>query len=180
LSHVDEFPERPITTSATPITRCGSGCSSSSLNVVGESDDESRGCEVVGCDLDDIEADKGVDDLWEEGEGIATRTATLIVEGELELSSVIEIFAEIERELVPLSADDEAGTLELEFKNVLARVNKERVGVVPVEETSAIRRFSSSSLLGAETFMGVGIGMEAGGERLVRLGVEPEQETVSI
>jgi len=132
--------------------------------------------------VDDIEADKGVDDPWEEeSEGIATRTATLIVEGELERSSVIEIFAEIERELVPLlSADDEAGTLELEFKNVLARVNNERVGVVTAVETSAIRRFSSSSLPDAETFIGVGIGMETGGERLVRLGVEPEEETESI
>lgn len=126
--------------------------------------------------MDDNEEDRGVDDPWEEGEGIAIRTATLSVEDELELSSVIEIFAEIERELIPLSADDEAGTLELGFKNVLARVNKEGVGVVPVE-TSAIRRFSSSSLPDAEGFIGVGIGMEIGGERLVRLGVESEWET---
>ena len=123
---------------------------------------------------DDNEADRGVDDLWEEeeeeGEGIAIRTATLIVVGgELELSSVIEIFAEIDRELFPLSPDDEIGTEEeLAFKNILARVSKE--GEAP-EETSAVRRFSSSSPLGPERFIG---GMEAGDERLARLGVEPE------
>ena len=117
------------------------------------------------------DADRGVCDLWVEGEGIAIRTATLIVGGELELSSVIEIFAEIERELVPLSTDDEAGRVEL-FKNILARVSKE--GVVVLVETSAVRRFSSSSPLVAEGFIGGGTGLETGGERLVRLGVEPE------
>jgi len=121
-------------------------------------------------DDDDNEADRGVDDRWEEG--IAIRTATLIVGGELELSSVIEIFAEIERELFPLSPDDEIGTVEeLAFKNILARVSKE--GGAP-EEASTVRRFSSSSLLGAERFVGVGIGIEAGGETLVGLGAEPE------
>jgi len=125
-------------------------------------------------DDDDNEADRGVDDRWEEeGEGIAIRTATLIVGGgELELSSVIEIFAEIERELFPLSPDDEIGTVEeLAFKNILARVSKE--GGAP-EEASTVRRFSSSSLLGAERFVGVGIGIKAGGEMLVGLGAEPE------
>jgi len=124
-------------------------------------------------DDDDNEADRGVDDRWEEeGEGIAIRTATLIVGGELELSSVIEIFAEIERELFPLSPDDEIGTVEeLAFKNILARVSKE--GVAP-EEASPVRRFSSSSRLGAERFVDVEIGIEADGETLVRLGAEPE------
>jgi len=119
---------------------------------------------------DDNEADRGVDEPWEDGEGIAIRTATLIVDGELELSSVIEIFAEFDRELVPLSADDAAGTVEL-FKNILARLSKERGAP---EETSAVRRFSSWSPLDAEWFVGVGVGMKTGEARLVRLGVEPE------
>ena len=111
--------------------------------------------------LDDNEADRGVDDRWEEGDGIAIRTATLIVGGVLELSSVIEIFAEFERELVPLSADEEAGVVELGFRNILARASNE--GVVMLE-TSAVSRFSSSlSLLGGE----VGEGMKTGGERPV-------------
>jgi hypothetical protein len=125
--------------------------------------------------LDDNEeerdADRGVDDPWEEGEdGIAIRTDTLTIEGELELSSVIETFVESERESVPLSADE----AEVGFKNILARVSKE--GEVTVE-ISAVRLFSSSSPLGAEGFVGVGTGMKTGGERLVRLGVEPEQGT---
>jgi len=112
------------------------------------------------------------------GEGIAIRTATFIFGGELELSSVIEIFAEFVRgfRLVPLSADEEAGTVVgLGLKNILAaRVSKEGevvVVVVPVE-TSAVRRFSSSSPLG------VGPVTETGGSWLVvRLGVEPEEGT---
>jgi len=127
---------------------------------------------------DDIEVDRGViDDVdpWEVGgEGIAIRTATLIVGGgELELSSVIEIFAEIERELGPLSADDETGTVEEElgFKNILARVSKEGGVIVLVE---AVRRFSSSSPLGVERFIGVGIGMGTGGGTPVTLGAKPE------
>ena len=118
-----------------------------------------------------MDADRGADDPWEDGEGIAIRTATLIVGSELELSSVIEIFAEFERELLPLSAVDEP---EVGFKNILARVSKE--GVVPVE-TSAVRRFSSPSPLGAEGFIGVEVGLETGGERVVILGVKPEQGT---
>lgn len=123
--------------------------------------------DVVGLDFDDADRSGGVDDdPWEEegGEGIAIRTATLIVGGgELELSSVIEIFAEIEREL---SGDDETGTVEEElgFKNILARVSKEG-GEVVVALVEAVRRFSSSSPLG------IGIGMGSGG--LERLGVEP-------
>lgn len=119
--------------------------------------------------------DRGLlDDPWarEEGEGIATRTATLIIGGELKL---IEIFVEIRKELVPSLADDEAGTVELlRFNSILTRVSKE--GVVLVE-TSAVRRFSSSSPLGPEPFIGVGIGMETGGERLVRFGAESELGT---
>jgi len=63
--------------------------------------------------------EKKVDDLCEEeGEGIAIRTATLIVEGELELimSCVFEIFGEFGRELVPSSVDGEAETVELGLK----------------------------------------------------------------
>lgn len=119
---------------------------------------------------DDNEADRGVvddddDDPWEDGDGIAIKTATLIVVGGgFELSSVIEIFAEIGWEL---SADDETGTIEeLWFKNILALVSKE--GGVLVE-SSAVRLFSSSSPLGP--------GMETGGERLLRLGVDPQQGT---
>ena len=122
--------------------------------------------------MDGREEDRGVYNPWEKGEGIAIKTATRIVGGGLELSSVIEIFAEIERELIPLSADDEAGTVELGFKNILARVNKE--GVVPLETSAVVRRTSSSSPRGAEEFIGVGAGMGTGDERLVRLGVEPE------
>ena len=48
-----------------------------------------------------------VDDPWEESEGIAIRTATLTVGGELELSSVNEISVEFEWAWVPLSAEDE-------------------------------------------------------------------------
>lgn len=118
--------------------------------------------------------DRGLlDDPWarEEGDGIATRTATFIIGGE----KLIEIFVEIGKELVPLLADDEAGTVELlRFNSILTRVSKE--GVVLVE-TSAVRRFSSSSPLGPEPFIGVGIGMETGGERLVRFGVESELGT---
>lgn len=111
------------------------------------------------------DADRGVHDPWEEGEdGIAIRTVTLTIAGELELSSVIETFAETERESFPLSA----GGAEVGFRNILARVSKE--GEVTVE-TSAVRLISS---LGAEGFVGVGTGMKTGGERLVRLGVEPE------
>jgi len=73
---------------------------------VGVGDDDWRDCEVVGLALDDNEeereAERGVDEPWEESEGIAIRTATLMVGGELELSSVIEIFAEFEREFVSL------------------------------------------------------------------------------
>ena len=74
-------------------------------------------------------------DPWGESEGIAIRTVTFTVAGELELSSVIEIFAE--RGLVPLSAaadevrGDKGGLGGC--KNILARVSKE--GVV---ETSAV------------------------------------------
>jgi len=135
-------------------------------------------------DDDTIEADRGDDvDPWEDeeevgGEGIAIRTATLIVVGgELELSSVIEIFAEIERELLGplLSADDETGAVEEElgFKNILARVSKEG-GVVILLLVEAVRRFSSSSPLGVEWFIGVGIGMGTGGWTPVRLCAEPE------
>jgi hypothetical protein len=90
--------------------------------------------------------------------------------GELELRSVIEIFEEFEWALAPLSADDEAERVEVGergvgFMNILARVSKE--GVVPVE-TSAVRWFSSSCLIGVEA------GMETGGERV---GVVPEQWT---
>ena len=114
------------------------------------------------------EADRGVvDEPWEEGEGIAIRTATRTVVGVLELSSVNDIFVEFECALVPLSADDGSGAVDEGFKNILARVSKE--GVVPVE-TSAVRRFSSSSPLGAEAFIGV----ETAGERPAELGVEPE------
>lgn len=86
-----------------------------------------------------MDADRGVlDDPWEEGEarGMAIRTATLIDTGKLGLSSVVETFS---RELVLLSADEEAGTVELGFKNILvARVSNEGPGVGPVE-TSAVR-----------------------------------------
>jgi hypothetical protein len=139
-------------------------------------------------DDDTIEADRGDDvDPWEEeeeevdGEGIAIRTATLIVGGgELELSSVIEMFAEIERELGPLLSadDDETGAVEEElgFKNILARVSKE--GGVVILLVEAVRRFSSSSPpLGVEWFIGVGIGMGTGGWTPVRLCAEPEQTT---
>ena len=130
--------------------------------------------------MDEREVDRGVlvdDPCEEEGEGIAIRTATLIVEGdELELimscAIELEIFAGIERELVPSSADDGAGTVELGFKNILARVSKEGI-VVPVK-SSAVYRFSPSSLLGIDGSIGVEKGMETGGERLVRLGVERE------
>ena len=130
--------------------------------------------------MDEREVDRGVlvdDPCEEEGEGIAIRTATLIVEGdelELIMSCVIEleIFAGIERELVPSSADDGAGTVELGFKNILARVSKEGI-VIPVK-SSAVYRFSPSSLLGVDGSTGVEKGMETGGERLVRLGVERE------
>lgn len=84
------------------------------------------------------------------------------------MSSVIEIFADIEWEL--LSADDETGTVdELGFKNILARVSKEGGALVVVVETSAaaVRRFSSSSPLGVE------LGMEVGGDD-ERLGEDPE------
>ena len=87
----------------------------------------------------------------------------------MELSSVIEMFAEFERELVPLSLDDVAGREGLGFKNILARESKEGV-VVPLFVTSVFRRCSSSSPLGAEGFVGMG----AGDETLVRLCVEPE------
>ena len=110
------------------------------------------------------DADRGENDLWEEGEGIAIRTDTLTIGGELELSSVIETFVEIARDSVPLSGDE----AELGFRNILARENKEG-------GTSAVRLFSSSSPLGAEGFVGVGTGVKTGGERL---GVEPEQGTV--
>ena len=132
--------------------------------------------------MDEREVDRGVlvdDPCEEEGEGIAIRTATLIVEGdelpvELIMSCAIEleIFAGIERELVPSSADNGAGTVELGFKNILARVSKEGI-VVPVK-SSAVYRFSPSSLLSVDGSIGVEKGMETGGERLVRLGVERE------
>lgn len=107
------------------------------------------------------EEDGRVDDPWEDGEGIAMKTATLTVGGELEWSSVIELFVEIEGGLFPLSADDEA-ELGIGFKNILARVSKE--GVV---ETSAVRRFPSSSPVGVGA-AGMGTGDE-------RLGLEPVQ-----
>jgi hypothetical protein len=96
---------------------------------------------VVGRDeLDDNEEekepDRAVDDPWEEceGEGIAIRTATLIVVGEE--GSTVDIAVgwvlAVSREV------DEAGRGEVGkgvgFKNVLARLNKE--GVV---ETSVVR-----------------------------------------
>lgn len=91
--------------------------------------DEWRGCEVFGCDNEEEKEDGGVDELWEGREGIAIRTVTLTVEGELEVSSVIEIF--VEWALDPLlAAGDEAGRGKVGgggFKNVLARVNKEGV-----------------------------------------------------
>jgi hypothetical protein len=123
-----------------------------------------------------------LDSSWEgeeeDGDGIAIRTATLIFGGKLEPSSVIEIFGEIvrERELASLSAGDDEEA-ELVFKNILARVSRERGVVVAVVETSAVGRFSSSSFpLGAEGLIGVvGAGTETDGDtRLVRLGVEPE------
>jgi len=94
--------------------------------------DDRRGCEVVGCDNEEEKVDGGVDELWEGSEGIAIRTVTLTVEGELELSSVIEIFVEWALETL-LAAGDEARRGKAGrggFKNVLARVNKE--GVVEV------------------------------------------------
>lgn len=129
---------------------------------VGEDDD------WIGCEVERV-ADRGVHDPWhdpwEEGEdGIAIRTVTLTIEGELELSSVIETFADIVRESFPFSADE----AEVGFRNILARVSKE--GEVTAE-TSAVRLISS---LGARGFVGVGTGMKTGGERLVTLGVEPE------
>ena len=79
--------------------------------------------------MDDNELEALVD-TWEGvGEGIAIRTATLIIGcgGEI---------AETGWELAPmLLVDDEAGTEELRCKNILARVSKEG-GVV---ETSAVR-----------------------------------------
>src|SRR5882757_5518162 len=112
-----------MTTSAMPISRCGSGCSSCVSFGFDCIPDDWRGCEVVGCDNEEEKVDGG----WEGSEGIAIRTVTFTVEGELELSSVIEIF--VEWALDPLlAAGDEAGRGEAGrggFKNVLARVNKE-------------------------------------------------------
>ena len=133
--------------------------------------------------MDKREADRGIlDDLsrWEVGEGIAIRTTTRIVEGDLKPSSVTEIF---EQELVLLSTDaseEEEGTVEFGFnlKNFLARVSKEFEGVLLVE-TSAVGRFSSPSPLCAEGFIGVETGMGTGEERLVvlvKLGGEPLAE----
>ena len=102
--------------------------------------------------------------LWEVGEGIAIRTTTLIVEGDLKPSSGTEIF---EQELVLLSADEgEEGRIELgNLKNFLTRVSKD--GVILVE-ISAIGRFSSSSPLYGEGFIGVlETEMGTGEERLV-------------
>ena len=133
--------------------------------------------------MDKREADRGVlDDLsrWEVGVGIAIRTTTRIVEGDLKPSSVTEIF---EQELVLLSTDidasedsEEEGTVELGFnlKNFLARVSKE--GVLLLVETSAVGRFSSSSPLCAEGFIGVETGMGTGEVVLVKLGGEPLAE----
>jgi hypothetical protein len=56
------------------------------------------------------------------GEGIAIRTATLTVVGELGLSSVTEIF--VEWVLLPLSDDGGRGKVGIGgFKNILARVS---------------------------------------------------------
>jgi len=88
-----------------------------------------------------VVADRGrvvVDTTWEEGvgDGIAIRTTTLIIGcGELEIDIV-----EILWESVPLflTDDEAAGTVvlvELRFRNLLARVNKEGV----VVGTSAVR-----------------------------------------
>jgi len=94
--------------------------------------DDWRGCEVVGCDSEGEKVDEGADELWEGSEGIAIRTVTFTVEGELELSSVIEIF--VEWALDPLlAAGDDADIGKAGrggFKNVLARVNRE--GVVEI------------------------------------------------
>ena len=75
---------------------------------------------MVGRELDDNEAVRGVLDdddprVEPESEGIAIRTATLIVGGELEPSSAIEILLEFEPKLVPFSADDEARTAVVEL-----------------------------------------------------------------
>lgn len=59
--------------------------------VIGQ-DDDWRGCEVV--EHEGREQDGVVHDPWGESDGIAIRTVTLTGDGELELSSVIEIFVE--------------------------------------------------------------------------------------
>jgi len=125
------------------------------------------------------EEDRAVDDPDPReggGEGIAIRTATLIVVGKEDLRSVIDIFLEsVPLGLVALSTEaDEAGRGEVGegvgLKNLLARVKKE--GVV---ETSGGRWFSSSPLgvEGVREIMGGGIGIGTGGER-IRLAAEPE------